>query len=265
MKIDYRDLEGKSGIYCITNHETGKFYIGQTVNLKKRKAEHFWRLRKGTHGNIHMQRAYDKNPNKFSFRVIEFCDIEKLDEREIYFIEKLNAMEKGYNMCEGGNSTKGRKCSEETKKKISIANKGRMTPEEIKKRTEYLIAYSKSAAAREKRSERMKNTPSWNKGRKCPEWKRKQVSEKLKGRTISEEHKRKLSELYKGKNAVGSKLKESDVVDMRLRFLNGESRMEIAKDYPNISPNHVYDIIKGKRWKHIANSKDELERIKNGT
>lgn len=265
MKIDYRDLKGKSGIYCIVNHETGKFYVGQTVNLEKRKSEHFWRLRKGTHANVHMQRAYNINPKAFEFRVIEFCDIDKLDEREIFFINQLKAMGKGYNLCEGGHSTRGRKCTDETKKKISIAKKGRMTPEDIKKRTEYLIAYNKSAIARERRSARMKSIPSWNKGRPCPEWKKKQVSEKLKDRTITEEHKQKLCELYQGEKANGAKLKESDVINMRLRFLYGESRMDIAKDYPNISPNHVYDIVKGKRWKHIANSKEELERKKYGT
>ena len=96
------------------------------------------------------------------------------------------------------------------------------------------------------------------------EERKRQVSELFKGRPISEQHKEKLRELYKGEKSLTAKLKESEVIDMRLRFLKGEPRLSIAKDYPQLHPNTVYDIVKCKRWKHIPNSIEELERMKDG-
>ena len=44
--------------------------------------------------------------DNFSFEVLEECDIERLDEREQYWIAYLDSMnrEKGYNLVSGGQS-----------------------------------------------------------------------------------------------------------------------------------------------------------------
>lgn len=264
----------KSGIYQIRNTVDGKRYIGRTVDFTKRKQMHFWELGNNRHYNRHLQGAYNINPNAFVFEIIEECEIDKLNDREVYWIANYDTMDesKGYNLCEGGKTTTGYHFSEESKKKMSEKRKG--------------VTYSREVIEKRKRSlqehmerdpefaERVKQTritsakargSSWNKGRPCPEWLKKLNSERQKGRIITEEHKEKLRELYKGENSLSAKLKESEVIDMRLRFLNGESRLSIAKDYPNMHPNTIYDIVKGKRWKHIPNSINELERLKYGT
>jgi group I intron endonuclease len=46
------------GIYKITNNVDGKFYIGSSVNLKNRLANHFSKLRNNKHSNIYLQRAF---------------------------------------------------------------------------------------------------------------------------------------------------------------------------------------------------------------
>lgn len=69
----------------------------------------------------------------FSFIIIEECDYEILDEREQYWINKLNTLEPhGYNIKNGGvklfgkdNPFYGKYHSEDTKRIISKKNKGR--------------------------------------------------------------------------------------------------------------------------------------------
>lgn len=86
-----------SGIYKITNQVNGKIYIGQSKNVYERRAEHFTALRHKKHPNKAMQRDWNKDNRGFRFDVIEFCPLAALNDREKYWIEKLNTIEKGYN------------------------------------------------------------------------------------------------------------------------------------------------------------------------
>lgn len=262
----------KSGIYQIRNTADGKRYIGRTINLNKRKRDHFWALENNRHNNNHMQRAYNKNPNAFVFEIVEECETEKLNEREVYWISYYNTMDDryGYNQCEGGKTTNGYHFTDEAKKKISEKNKGRKCSREVveqrKKTLKEHLANDPEFAKKyhEKLAENLAKIPNWKKSHPCPEWQKKEISERFKGRPITEEHKQKLRELYSGEKSLTAKLTESEVIEMRLRFLNGEPRLSIAKDFPNMHPNTIYDIVKGKRWKHIPNTIKELERMKYG-
>ncbi len=265
----------KSGIYCIRNTVDGKRYIGRTVDFTKRKRMHFWMLENNRHFNIHMQRAYALNPSAFKFEILEECEKSQLNDREVYWISYYKTMDDkcGYNLCEGGKSTTGRKTTEETKRKISEKNRGtKFSQETIEKRKRTLQEHMEKdpvLAERVRKSrmsaERLKGKPSWNKGRKCPEWLKERNRQINLGKKRTEEHKQKLRELFSGEGSLSAKLTENEVVEMRLRFLKGEPRMSIAKDFPNMHPNTIYDIVKGKRWKHIPNSIKELERLKHGT
>lgn len=262
-----------SGIYCIRNTVDGKMYIGRSTNLAKREKTHFWMLKKNRHFNVHLQRAYNLNPDVFKFEILEECAKDLLNDKEVFYISKYKTMdmEHGYNLCEGGKATTGRKFSEETLKKMSEKRKGyKYSKEVIEKRKQSLKEHlaSDPEFARqyhEKMSQNIKNIPSWKKSHPCPEWRKKEISEFFKGRKITDEHKQKLRELYSGEGSLSAKLTQSEVIEMRLRFLNGEPRMSIAKDFPNMHPNTIYDIVKGKRWKCLPNSIEELERIKYGT
>ena len=252
-----------SGIYSITCIENGKRYIGQSVDIQKRWATHSCALRNGTHVNVHLQRAWDKG-NTFRFEILEECGRDELNEREIYWIAYFDSFRNGYNLCEGGNSTKGRTCSTETRRRISEANKGRrFDADAIKRRTESLQNHLKEDPVfaeeyRNKLSEIHKGKPSWNKGKPCPADKKKLLSEKLKGRTITEEHRAKLRELYAGEKSITAKLEKSDIVRIRYRFLCGERQSDICKDYP-VTSQTIYDIVRGRRWKSVPNTKEELE------
>lgn len=96
----------KGGVYALYNTRSGKAYIGQTKDLTRREKDHFRELKKGTHHNKHLQRAYAKyGEAAFQFVILERCPIEELDESEKKWISILETMNSdiGYNLESGGN------------------------------------------------------------------------------------------------------------------------------------------------------------------
>lgn len=108
----------KSGIYQIKNLVNGKVYIGQSLNVKYRLNGHLSLLKRNKHENYHLQNSFNfYGENQFSFKVIEYCEMDKLDEREIFWINHFESMvdQNGYNFEGGGNENKI--VSEETRQK----------------------------------------------------------------------------------------------------------------------------------------------------
>jgi len=102
---------------------------------------------------------------------------------------------------------KHKPCSIETKKKISIANKGRVVSEDFKRKLSEALKGNKnclnryvSKETREKISKALKGNTNWL-GKHHSESSKKKISEKLKGRLVSEETRIKLSESHKGQVA----------------------------------------------------------------
>lgn len=113
----------KSGIYKIINKINNKIYIGSAKNIKQRLKNHKTCLINNKHCNEYLQLSFNKYGNDcFIFEIIEYCEIEKLVEREQYYIDTLNPE---YNICRVAYSRLGTKHSEETKKKIGLKSFGR--------------------------------------------------------------------------------------------------------------------------------------------
>jgi group I intron endonuclease len=153
-------------IYSITNKENGKKYIGSTINYGRRVGQHKRDLRDGSHHNSRLLADWKKyGEESFCFEIIVFVDdLNRLENDEIDFIYAMNTSEpsKGYNICLLPRSRLGVKCSEETKRRIGNANRGKVRSPEFR-------------AAISARSKGVKRGP-------CPAETRKKISDAQKGK-----------------------------------------------------------------------------------
>jgi group I intron endonuclease len=167
-----------AGTYQIICKENGKKYVGSSLNVKARLTGHRSYLRRNAHGNIHLQRAWNKyGENCFIFEPIELIDdadveiIRKLEQDildsysgerwgllfNIYptvdmtvMAEETKAKLKGVNI--------GRIPSEETRKKLSISGKAAwQDPKRIADREAAINKPEVKAAMSKKLIERWKN------------------------------------------------------------------------------------------------------------
>ena len=110
-------------VYMHKNKINGKVYIGIT----KTKPKYRWNNGKG-YNNQYFKKAINKYGwNNFEHIILfEKLTQKEAEEKEIKLINHYNSTQKdfGYNISKGGMVNNGVVCKEETKKKISIANKG---------------------------------------------------------------------------------------------------------------------------------------------
>ena len=244
-------------IYKIMNQINGKIYIGKhsTDNLDD-----------GYMGSgVLIKKAIQKYAiENFTKEYLAFCDTEeKLNWFEKFYIKKFNAREVGYNLTDGGDgilghidsvetrlkkslSHKGVKLgpmNEETKQKLSEANKGKTLSEETKQK---LSEANKGKTLSEETKQKLRKP-------KTEETKQK-LSEAKKGKTFSEEHKQKLSEAHKGKTLseeTKRKISESNkkrLVEKGVPF-KGKHQSEETKQ-------KISDAMKGKTF-----SKEHKQKI----
>jgi len=118
----------ETGIYKWTS-PSGKSYIGQAINLKKRWREfrrpsNIYYTSKGS--AIDNARAkYPNYDNQWQYEILEYCKEEELDKKETYYIDYYDTFHKGYNATRGGDGTKGRKMEDWQKELCSKVAKER--------------------------------------------------------------------------------------------------------------------------------------------
>ena len=98
------------GIYKITNLINGHYYIGQSVDIKGRFRGHRFSAMhitdKDHNTPIHLA-MYKYGCDNFSYEILEQCPRDRLNEREIYWIDLLQACDNGnYNILRGGQDRK---------------------------------------------------------------------------------------------------------------------------------------------------------------
>lgn len=97
-----------TGIYKITCLATNEIYIGQSTAISRRWATHKRELKNNIHYNKHLQKAYNKyGKENFSFKILEQCPSNKLNEREKFYIEIYDSFNKGFNQDIGGSDISG--------------------------------------------------------------------------------------------------------------------------------------------------------------
>lgn len=180
-----------SGIYMWTS-PSGKSYIGQSVNLAVRK-KLFCTFNHTYGGNkINCARKKYNHKSLWNYKVLEYCGVDKLDEREKYYIKLYNTVNNGYNCESGGHENKI--VSDETKQKQSEAKKGENNPMYGKHFTEeHKSKLSDAKKGKHPTEETKCKMSDAKKGKRCGE------NHPMWGKHFTKEQKRKISESRKGK------------------------------------------------------------------
>ncbi len=246
-KMYRTNIPKSSGIYLILSKETDRKYVGSSIDLRKRKNEHFKALSEGTHGNSFLQNHTNKyGADDLKFGVIELCPKANLIEREQYYIDSIQLK---FNLCPTASSRLGTTLTEEQKKKLSEAHKGQLSwmagrkhTEESKQKMRGWILRNRIPMSEEQKKkisaaltgrkhteewkQKMRDRIPWNKGIPISEEQKKKLSAAMKGQVLwnkgipmSEEQKKKLSAALKGripgmagkKHSEKTKQKMSDI------------------------------------------------------
>lgn len=116
------DNKGRSGIYMWYNHVTGKYYIGQSIDLGDKKDGRLFRylrpsyLKKSLGKSIIQQAMIKYGISNFSLIILDWCTIKDLTVREQYWIDLLKPQ---YNILNAAKSSAGYKHTLDSKLKMS--------------------------------------------------------------------------------------------------------------------------------------------------
>jgi len=232
-------MERICGIYKITNPKN-KVYIGQSINILFRWYKYKKLDCKKQCKLYNSLKKYGADNHKFE--ILCECDKEKLNELEKYYVDLYNSFtsEHGLNLKDGGGQRVG--MSEESKKKVGDANRGRLVSDATRKKISIQVR-NRGADYREKlsKSHLLRNA---NKVKKIkpPKLKRvwsiddkKKMSERMKGNTYRRgkkmplEYVEMMSKRMKG-NTYTLGFKQSDETKEKMRIANrGRSHTEETK------------------------------------
>lgn len=106
-------MKHTSGIYLITNLITNKYYVGQSIDVETRWKQHLTTSKNPKENALLYQAIRQYGKENFSCILLEECPKEKLDEREIYWINYYDSFNNGYNMTHGGQGSYGWKYNPE--------------------------------------------------------------------------------------------------------------------------------------------------------
>lgn len=193
-------------VYKITNKINGKSYIGQTLNLNKRLRDHRYsakHLYPSNAGQPIVKAIREFGFENFDVDVLFTSEVfedkrelkKLLHEKEMYFIEKHDTINNGYNVTKGGAGTKGLKLSAEKIELLRRINLGKKFGDVFKERArQRLLNLWKDESFRKMRSEATS-------GKNNPMYGVRLVGEKNHnfGKPMSEDVKRKISEARRGK------------------------------------------------------------------
>ncbi len=206
----YTELVRLAWLYAIADRVSGRAYIGQAYDIKKRWVTHRLRAKAGQKHPLYA--ALRKRPDDLEFLILLHDRLDVIDRAERDLIVLANTLwPQGYNLKTGGRAAfeyadevrerilaanrtpevrekrrranLGKKASRETRRRLSEAHRGqKRSPESTAKAAAKLRGRKRSAEAIEK-------TRLAQLGRRVSEEQKKQIAATLRGRKLSEEHK----------------------------------------------------------------------------
>lgn len=221
------------GIYKITNVKNNKIYVGQSNDIYRRFQEH---QTKGESSRIPVDIAIQKyGKDSFTYEILEECDITELNEKETFWIKKLNAIENGYNCSEGGEQqsigeNNGRsKLTEQDVVEIRKAYNNHQKQKEVYEKYKDIISFSYFQNLWQGRS--------W--AHIMPE-------------VFTKENKKYyIYQNSKGGKSATASFSNEEIIEIRKRYVK-ESAKEIYQDYKErISYQSFQEILWGRRYKEL--------------
>ena len=216
------DSTSNSGIYIIRNTITKQFYIGSAALIKRRWCEHISQLKRGVHHNQKVQNNWNEFGEKsFTFGVLETCDRNMILIREQIYLNIFMKIPSclNDNIHAHGGSKKGKKRSLEVRQKMS---QSRMGKPGIKYTDEIRKNIGNATRGRKHSAETKKKISEASRGKKHSEETKLKQSVSQKGRPKTEEQKRKLSIAKTGKphapHSLETKLKMSESAKLRWKL-----------------------------------------------
>jgi group I intron endonuclease len=174
------------GIYKITS-PSGKIYIGQSVDIKKRFYR-YKRLECSKQSKLYCS-LLSYGFNAHTFDIIEECTMEMLNERERYWQDFYNVLsENGLNLMLTKTTDKSGFLSDSHRKKISENHQSKKE------------GYVNPMQGKKMSKESIEKTASKIRGRKLTDAHKNKISKGNKGKKRTDETKRKIIEKIKGKN-----------------------------------------------------------------
>ena len=138
-QFDLSYLPDSCGIYKIYDSESDKFYVGSAISIRKRIRNHIYSLERCIHHNPRLQALWNKDKNRFQFKVLELIKSrEKLDILKIEqdWLDKsgVGTNPNCMNFLVIANSHFGVKRKPETIEKLRKANIGRKFCDDTKEK-----------------------------------------------------------------------------------------------------------------------------------
>jgi hypothetical protein len=205
------------------------FYVGIGKNLNRAYSE--------SHRNNHWLSIVQKTEYDVHI-ILDEIDYEFAKEKEKEFIDLYKRKVDGGTLCnitKGGDGVLGIVHSEEARKKMGEPNKGKIISEWHRKRiSEFHTGKVVAKQTKEKMSEKMSGENNHRYGVNASEETRNKMSASSK----------------KGEDHQFSKLKSSDVLEIRRLNSEGMGQNKIAKLF-GVAKFTIHSIVKGLTWKHV--------------
>lgn len=203
-----------SGIYCITDMQTGRRYVGSAVSFRKRWREHRRGLESGKHHSRFLQRTFNARPDDLKFQALIYCDRDNLLMYEQRF---LDAWKPEFNTNPTAGSMSGFRHRDESRKKMSDSRRKDFSPMAGKKHTEETKAKisesRKGKGGGPRTAERCAN-----------------ISKALKGRVVPHEIRARISATLTGTSTGRGKLTNDQVRQIRMLDSKAMRQCDIARE-----------------------------------
>jgi group I intron endonuclease len=228
-------IKNGAGIYEIYNTINEKRYIGQSIRVRTRLLQHINLLRKNEHPNKHLQSSWNCYGEEcFTFNILEYCDIENLDQKEDSYIAKYKANDQqfGFNYRVDNKTNRGLKWSPEQREKMVKAIET----------NPWFHNHSIPQSTMEKAWEASR-AKVWTKEE------RDRHSKILKGTKVADTSKMKLAQ--QGEGNPSCKITEDTVKEIIMLLKNNYCSVALLANVYKVTRSNIYVIKQGRSWKHL--------------